>query len=589
MSPLAFPSPPSVPFTPEQKEYLQGFMAGASIPVGSSQATTVPSPPPAPTVHGTALADLCKEELWKHQEDPLDAWERLLAHADAAKFPDAENTYRFKTHGLFYVAPAQDSFMIRLRVPACEITAHQFHGLADLASELGNGHVDLTTRGNLQLRELKPRDLVTILTRVQELGLTSRGSGADNIRNVTASPNSGFDPDELLDVRPYAKAVHHYILNHRDCYGLPRKFNIAFDNGGSLTVAADTNDVAFIATRVTDSSVSKLSALDSGLSTPATGIYFRLQLGGITGHQDFARDTGILLKPSEATAVSAAIVRVFAEHGDRTNRKKSRLKYVLDKWGFDRFLAEVQKKLSFPLVRVPLDACEPRRPLIKHGWIGPYKQAQRGFTSIGIGVPVGRMSAKQMHGLATLAASFGKSDLRLTIWQNVIIPHIPDALVASACRQLQHLGFTTEASSTTSGIVACTGSRGCKYAAADTKGAAAAVSQHFASSGLVVEQPVNIHFTGCAHSCAQHYCGDIGLIGVKQPDGADGFHMVLGGGMDHEQGIAREVFRGVRATEVPALAEKILRTYNAKKSSGETFVQWTRRHTVKELQEFLSS
>ena len=585
-----FPAGTPGTFTAEQKEYLQGFMAGAAVSFGGTTAvSSAPTPSPATAVHGTALADLCKEELWKHKEDPLDAWERLLAHADADKFPDAENTYRFKTHGLFYVAPAQDSFMVRLRVPACEITAHQFHSLADLASEIGNGHVDLTTRGNIQLRELRPRDLVTVLTRVQELGLTSRGSGADNIRNVTASPNCGFDPSEVLDVRPYAKAVHHYILNHRDCYGLPRKFNIAFDNGGSLTVAADTNDIAFIATRITNDSLAKVERVDPNALSVSPGIYFRVQLGGITGHQDFARDTGLLIKPSEATALSAAIVRVFAENGDRTNRKKARLKYVLDKWGFDRFLAEVQKKLSFPLVRVPLAACEPRRPLIKHGWIGPYKQAQRGFTSIGIGIPAGRMSSKQMHGLATLAANFGKGDLRLTIWQNVIIPHVPDALVASACRQLQHLGFTTEASSTTSGIVACTGSRGCKYAAADTKGAATTLAKHFASSDLVVEQPVNIHFTGCAHSCAQHYCGDIGLIGAKQPDGADGFHIVLGGGMDHEQGIAREVFRGVRATEIPALAEKILRTYNARKSSGETFVQWTRRHSVKELQEFLSS
>lgn len=565
-------------------QFPRGETSSVSSDVDHEPTRASSSPASEPTLHGMPLADLCKEERWKHAEDPLDAWERLIAHADVDKFPDAENTYRFKTHGLFYVAPAQDSFMIRLRVPACEITAHQFHGLADLASELGNGQIDLTTRGNIQLREFRPRDLVTVLTRVQDLGLTSRGSGADNIRNVTASPNSGFDPDELIDVRPYAKAVHHYILNHRDCYGLPRKFNISFDNGGSLTVAADTNDIAFIATRIPLGGTTSVSSV----SSPAPGLYFRVLLGGITGHQDFARDTGLLIKPTESTAVSAAMVRVFLENGDRTNRKKARLKYLLDKWGFDRFLDEVQKKLSFPLVRVPLAACEPRRPLIKHGWIGPYKQAQRGFTSIGVGIPVGRMSAKQMHGLANLAANFGKSDLRLTVWQNVIIPHIPDALVASARRQLKSLGFTTEASSTTSGIVACTGSRGCKYAAADTKGAAAALAKHLGNSGLSVEQPVNLHFTGCAHSCAQHYCGDIGFIGAKQPDGGDGFHVVLGGGLDHEQGIAREVFRGVRAAEIPALTEQILRTYNERKTSGETFVQWTRRHSVKDLQEFLS-
>jgi ferredoxin-nitrite reductase len=254
----AVSAPNSAPFSDDQKEYLQGFMAGVAasgqFPLSAGGSTSSPTPSPAaaakPSVHGTPLADLCKEEKWKHDENPLDSWERLLAHSGADKFPDAENLYRFKTHGLFYVAPAQDSFMIRLRVPACEISAHQFHGLADLANELGNGHVDLTTRGNLQLRGLRPRDLVTVLTRVRELGLTSQGAGADNIRNVTASPNSGFDPKELLDVRPYAKAVHHYIMNHRDCYGLPRKFNIAFDNGGSLTVAADTNDIAFIAVRV---------------------------------------------------------------------------------------------------------------------------------------------------------------------------------------------------------------------------------------------------------------------------------------------------------------------------------------------------
>jgi ferredoxin-nitrite reductase len=103
-----------------------------------------------------------------------------------------------------------------------------------------------------------------------------------------------------------------------------------------------------------------------------------------------------------------------------------------------------------------------------------------------------------------------------------------------------------------------------------------------------LESPVNIHFTGCPNSCAQHYCGDIGLVGAKLSDGSEGYHLVVGGGMGHEQGIAREIFRGVNATEVPKLAEQILRTYQAKKRSGESFVTWSRRHSVKELQEMLS-
>jgi len=603
------PLAPPQPFTLEQKEYLAGFMAGVSasglVPFVGQTATGALTSSPAnsatpnlatpapggtePLFHGTPLSDLCKEERWKYDENPLDAWDRLLKHADENKTPDPEHTYRFKFFGLFYVAPAQDSFMLRLRIPACELTSTQLHDLADLASELGGGYAHVTTRGNLQIREFKPKDIIKVLTRVQELGLASRGAGADNIRNITASPDSGFAPDELLDVRPFAKALHHYILNHRDLYGLPRKFNVAFDSGGSLSVAADTNDIGFFAVRVTEKS---LAGATTGGATPSPpiepGIYFRVQLGGITGHKDFARDTGLLIKPSEAVAVAVAMIRVFAENGCRTDRKKARLKYLLEKWGAEKFLAETGKNLAFPLVRVPLEACEPRRPVEKHAWLGARKQAQRGFNSLGVGIPVGRMSAKQMHALADLATNYGRGELRLTVWQNLLVPHVPDAFLETLRRSVHRLGFFTEASLAAGGIIACTGNRGCKYAAADTKAHALALMKHL-EGRVSVGTPVNLHFTGCPHSCAQHYCGDIGFVGAKLADGSEGYHVVLGGGMDHEQGIAREIFKGIRATEVNPLVEKILTTYETKKNRGETFVEWSRRHSVKELQELLSA
>ena len=601
-------------FTPEQKEYLAGFMAGISaggltpfvgqtaegqLTASSTDAVTRNLAAPAssePTFHGTPVADLCKEERWKYDEDPLEAWDRLLQHAEQDQIPDPEHIYRFKFHGLFYVAPTQDSFMLRLRIPACELNAAQLHGLADLAADHGGGYAHITTRGNLQIREFKPRDIIKVLTRVQELGLTSRGAGADNIRNITASPDSGFAPDELLDVRPYAKALHHYILNHRDLYGLPRKFNVAFDNAGSMSVAADTNDIGFIAVRVAEKpqatgvtlSPSPTPSTHEPVPVIAPGVYFRVQLGGITGHKDFARDTGLLIKPAEAVAVAVAMIRVFAEHGCRTDRKKARLKYLLEKWGLEKFLAETSARLAFPLVRVPLDACEQRRPVEKHAWLGVRRQAQRGLNSLGVGVPVGRLSVKQMHALADLAIHYGTGELRLTVWQNLLIPHVPDAFVETLRRSVQRLGLFTEASLASGGIIACTGNRGCKYAAADTKSHALALMKHLASR-VALGSPVNLHFTGCPHSCAQHYCGDIGFVGAKLADGSEGYHIVLGGGMDHEQGIGREIFRGVRAAEINALVEKVLRAFEAHKQRGETFVQWTRRHSVGQLQEFFSA
>jgi ferredoxin-nitrite reductase len=138
----------------------------------------------------------------------------------------------------------------------------------------------------------------------------------------------------------------------------------------------------------------------------------------------------------------------------------------------------------------------------------------------------------------------------------------------------------------TSGIVSCTGNKGCKYSSTDTKAHAIALGKRLAK--INCSSPVNFHFTGCPHSCAQHYCGDIGFLGAKLADGVEGYHIVMGGGMGDEQGIAREVFKGVHVDEVPHLVEKILGVYETKKKNGESFVSWSRRHSLKELQELFS-
>ena len=140
--------------------------------------------------------------------------------------------------------------MCRLRIPNGILNAWQMRGLADAADSFGGGYADVTTRANLQIREIGAAHAVDLLLAVQELGLTSRGSGADNIRNITGSPTAGIDPQELIDTRPLCRAMHHYILNHREMYGLPRKFNIAFDGGGRVPVLEDTNDIGFVACQV---------------------------------------------------------------------------------------------------------------------------------------------------------------------------------------------------------------------------------------------------------------------------------------------------------------------------------------------------
>ena len=569
-------SPSTTAFNDEQKEFLSRLLEG--MPLVPELVAPAAAREPE-TLYGIALEDLSKEERIKLERHGLDIWETLAANADAGRFPQGDDIFRYKFHGLFYVAPAQNALMCRLRLPACEISAHQLRGVADIAERFGGGYADITTRGNLQIREIPAHHAVDVLIALAELGITSKGSGADNVRNITASPTSGFDPQELYDVRPLAKALHHQILNSRELYGLPRKFNVAFDSGGAISVAADTNDIAFIATRVAE-----------GNGLPA-GIYFRVQLGGITGHRTFAQDCGLLLTPEQTVPTAVAMISVFIENADRTNRKKARLKYLLEKWGIDRFLQEAIARLPFIPSTLALEACAPRPPVHRGAHVGLHPQRQHGLSWIGVGIPVGRMTADQMRGLSQIAGRRGSGDIRLTVYQNAIIPNVASRDVEAARAEIMALGFHVESSLVSGGFVACTGSRGCRYAAADTKGDARTIAAYL-QDRVTLDLPLNVHVTGCAHSCAQHYCGDIGLIAtrVQLADGAtvDGYNVMIGGGMDHEQGLARELVKNVPATEVPMLLEQVLNSYLQRRLPGETFIAYARRHQIPQLLETLT-
>ncbi len=582
-------------FTTQQKEYLKGFFAGMSqrgaapfvghtasglITADSASGVANEAAKREERYFGTPVSDLCREEIWKHQENALDIWEKLIAHAAEDKAPAPDDLFRFKFHGLFYVAPAQDSFMLRLRVPGSILTSPQIRGLANLADRYGSGRVDITTRSNVQIREFQPKDIIRVLTKVQSLGMSSRGSGADNIRNITASPITGVDPEELLDVAPLAEALNTYILNSRDMYGLPRKFNVAFDNGGAISVVADTNDIGFVAVRVKNSAAPESEAVPDG-------IYFRVLLCGITGHRQFATDCGLLLRPDQTVAVAAAMIRVFNDNGDRTDRKKARLKYLVDKWGVEKFLAETEKRLAFPLIRFPAEACEPRKPIDRAGHLGVHPQSQPGLHYIGVVVPVGRLPFPQMLAIADIADRFGSGEIRLTVWQNLVIPNIATDNLQAAQDAILAAGLDFKAGRVLSGTVACTGNKGCRFAATDTKSHAVSLA-NFLDERFQIEQPINLHVTGCPHSCAQHYIGDIGLLGTKV-GGQEGYQVVIGGGSDQDQGLARELIPTIAFSDLPPVMERLFHSYTTLRSPDETFLGFTRRQSITDLKSFCST
>ena len=590
-------------FSQEQQAYLQGLLLGTDVarkirnlPVVSGSGIGLASGTPngislqiggnnvatsshLPLIHVEAQQRfeeagkiLVAEEKAKRDKSGLGMWSEISERASKGEFPKGIDVFMTKYHGLFFVAPAQNSFMCRMRIPGGVLRSDQLSGLADVADQFAGGYADITTRANFQLREIQASNAINVLMGLRDLGIVTQGAGADNIRNVTASTLSGIDALELMETLPLARELHYYILHKPELYGLPRKFNIAFDGSGRISSLAETNDISWHAVEVAEST--------QGLEA---GIYFLLGLGGITGHGDFARPTGVLAKPNECVAISEAILRVFIQHGDRTDRKKARLKYVLDAWGFERFLKEVEREFKQPLRKVASDRFVQPNHIDRWAHVDVHSQKQIGLSYVGVVLPVGRITSQQCRGLAKIASRFGSSSIRLTVWQNLIIPDIASDDIESVQQAIEELGLDWRASSFRAGLVACTGSAGCKFAAADTKRHSMILAEYL-EDRFDLAQPINIHFTGCHHSCAQHAIGDIGLIATKVEVGeemVEGYHILVGGRTGIDFAIGKKLFESVVVEDVPAAVESILDYFIKNRAPHESFADFVQRCDMK--------
>jgi len=565
MSPIPVQHINGEPLNDEQRKYLDGFFAGLA-----ANGVTFGDVQPLPAAEKkVSLDDLIFEERVKRELHPLDAYPQIVENAVNNKTPDKEEIFRFKWNGLFFLAPNKEAFMSRLRIPGGQLKTFQLRELASIAKDLTSGYVQVTTRANLQMRLIQPKHCPEFLRRIQSVGLHTRGAGADNIRNLTANPTAGIDPAELIDVLPLCQELAQVIINDRSFYDLPRKFNIAYDGGGLIGTVEDTNDIGAKAVKVGDE------------------VMFRIALGGATGHKAFAQDLGVLVKPAELNKVIVAIVRVYIANGNRGDRKKARLKHLLETWSLEKYLAETEKILGGKLRRAPFDrsAIHDPQPAIPHSHIGAHAQKQPGLNFIGVAMPVGQITPKQMLRVAEIADLYGSGEIRLTVWQNFIIPNVPDAYVETVKKALRKIGFDTQQSLLRGGLIACTGNSYCKFAQTNTKGQAAALADHL-DKRITLDSPINIHLTGCPHSCAQHYMGDIGLLGTKVR-GEDGYHVFVGGGFGANQAVGRQLFAGVSATSLNETLERLLKNYLKHRQAGETFRQFTGRHELGKLQELL--
>ncbi|MEG4535533.1 precorrin-3B synthase [Microcoleus sp. D2_18a_D3] len=475
--------------------------------------------------------------------------------------------------GLFYGSQARDGVLSRMRIPGGILNAQQCRTIADLADQYSTGCLQVTNRANLQIREVNSEIAPEVWNRLQELGIASRRVEVDPIRNIMASPTAGIDRHQLLDTRPLVKAWDDYLQTHSELSELSPKFSIGFDGGESVSIEALRNDILLAA---------------FGRSTQSE-IVFRLHLNG---------DTGILIQESQCISVLAALASAYLEYTKnrpRIDGKKPRLRHLLADWGAESYLERVQQNLPFLLQQFTSctfpknrqDASS-EKSLSHHRHLGIYPQQQSGFSYMGIALPLGRLESKQLRNLANLAQNLASSTLRLTPWQNLLISDIPNSQLFEVKEQIADLGLHSSATRLDSCLVACAGSSGCASAATDTQSHALAMVRDLAQK-LTIDLPINIHFSGCQKSCAQHQPIDITLVGIQIERGdetIEGYDIYAG---RKDLPFGRPIFPAVSAIEMPGAIERMLRVYQRFREPGESFGEFVDRQAIDKLQELLST
>nr|MDZ8229721.1 precorrin-3B synthase [Nostoc sp. ChiQUE02] len=483
--------------------------------------------------------------------------------------------------GLFYATPAADGILSRIRIPGGIISSQQCRAIADIAEQHGGGYIDVTNRANLQVREIRTGINAEVLKYLQEMGLGSHNTVVDQIRNIMTSPTAGIDPQELIDTRPFVQGWDDCIAAHPALSGLSAKFSVCFDGGGIIRVCDRLNDIAFAAVLVDGN------------------VYFRLYLSvGEKGQPP--SDMGIFLLPEECLPVLAALADVYLVHSHTTNKRKLRLRELLNTLGCENYLQEVQQRLPFSLLYSETRKdLTPQLPSLigkgekfstllqgegKYQHIGIHLQRQQGLFYIGVVLPLGRLESRQMRGLADLAAKYGSGTLRLTPWQNLLLTDIPQQWVGDVQSEIAFLGLDSSATNIKSGLVACSGKRGCASSATDTKSHALTLAEYL-ETRVTLDCPVNIHFSGCEKSCAQHSKSDITLLGVSiEADNGtvEGYHVYVG---DSKQKFGRELYQYVTFAELPALIERMLYVYKIQRlNSDESFGEFANRYALTQLQ-----
>jgi ferredoxin-nitrite reductase len=492
-----------------------------------------------------ASASLNKIERYKQEKEGLDVLGDLptFAREGWENISDGDRE-RLKWTGVFFRRQTPGRFMMRVRIPNGLSTAAQFRTIASVSRDVGAPFVDITTRQQIQLRGFEIGDVEGIWRRLEAVGLCSLQTGMDNVRNVIGCAAAGLTPHELFDASPVARQFTEMFLRNREYTNLPRKLNVAITGCRENCTHTDTQDIALTP------AVKKIAGQD------AKG--FNVAVGGKMGSGGYRMATplDVFVTPDEAADLCGQITLMFRDHGPRAARSKSRLAFLVEEWGIEKFRRELHSRSGRPLATAAVDA----RMTKTTDHIGIFAQQQEGLSAVGLTVPVGRITLEQLLDVARLAEVYGNGDIRITTTQNLIVPNIRNVQLGALTAEPLLQELSHEPSGAMRGLVSCTGIDYCHLALVETKELAIKTARHLDAT-LGRSKTLTMHWSGCPAGCANHAAADVGLLGKNiRVNGRviEAVDVFVGGGSGPNAKPGTRMLEDIPCEDLPQVLERMI-------------------------------
>ena len=470
-----------------------------------------------------------------------------------------------------------DVQMLRVKIPFGRLGPDQLHAVADVADTYSRGYGHVTTRQNIQLHFVKLANAEASLHRLDEAGLTTREACGNSVRTVTACELAEVCSGAAFDVTPYAEAITRHFLRHPLSSGLPRKFKIAFSGCGTDCAFGAIHDIGFIA---------QMRDGQRGFKVYAAGGLSTSPQAAITLHE--------FVPAAEMGRVGEALVRLFHALGNRDNKARARMKYVLRKLGEEKFRAkyaelratvdaEAMAELRLPeppqnKPAAPVDEVKGETPPGYLAWraTNVIDQKQDGFAAAYIRLFLGDITSAQMRALAGLLSRFGDGTIRLTVDQNILVPWVDKKSLPSLYAALREIGLGLADVHAAGDVTSCPGAESCNLAVTSSRNVARAISERLEAAdvaGAKALDATTIKISGCPNSCGQHHIADIGWHGAAKTVNGTTYPMYqlhLGGGVDESGArFGRQVVKVV-AKRVPEAVALLVKLFESDKAEGET-------------------